>query len=137
MGEKEERNKETIRKALQAFNDQDLEAYWSYHTEDTTSHEVYFPDPLTKEEMSKFILQLWESYPDWHIDTKNMIAEGDLVAIENVMTATFEKDLGDTMATGKSFVVPEGVFFEMKDGLIHHVRIYLDQKSQNAQLGLE
>jgi steroid delta-isomerase-like uncharacterized protein len=137
MGEREERNKETVRKAIQAFNNQDLEGYWSYHTEDTTSHEVYFPDPQTKEQMSEFVPQLWESYPDWHIETKNMVAEGDMVAIENIMTATFENDFGDTKATGKSFKIREGVFFQMKDGLIHHVRIYLDQKSQNEQLGIE
>lgn len=136
MGAKEERNKEVVRKAIEAFNNQDIDAYWSYHTEDTTSHEVYFPEPLTKEEMSKFVPQLWHSYPDWHIDTQSMTAEGDMVAVENIMTATFERDFGDQKATGKSFRVREGVFFEMKDGKIHHVRIYLDQKSQEEQLGL-
>ena len=136
MGAKEEKNKEVVRKAIEAFNNQDLEAYWSYHTEDTTSHEVYFPEPLTKEEMSEFVPQLWESYPDWHIEMKSITAEGDMVAVENIMTATFENDFGDQKATGKSFRVREGVFFEMKDGLIHHVRIYLDQKTQEEQLGI-
>ena len=136
MGAKEEKNKETVRKAIEAFNRQDLEAYWSYHTEDTTSHEVYFEKPLTKEEMSKFVPELWHSYPDWFIDTKNMIASGDTVAIENVMSATFENDQGDLKATGKKFVVREGVFFDMKDGKIQHVRVYLDRKSQEQQLGL-
>ncbi len=136
MGLKEEKNKETVRKAIAAFNRQDLEGYWSYHTEDTTSHEVYFPEPLGKAEMSKFVPELWVSYPDWFIDTKNMIASGDKVAIENVMSATFENDQGDVKATGKKFVVPEGVFFDMKDGKIQHVRVYLDRKSQQQQLGL-
>lgn len=136
MSTREERNKETIRKALVAFNHQDLEGYWSYHTEDTTSHEVYFPEPLTKEEMSKFVPQLWHSYPDWHIETKNMIAVGDMVAIENVMTATFVNDQGDVKATGKKFIVREGVIFEMEDGKIKHVRVFLDRKSQEQQLGL-
>jgi steroid delta-isomerase-like uncharacterized protein len=135
MGTKEEQNKAVVRGAIEAFNQQDLERYWSYHTEDTTSHEVYFPKPLTKAEMSKFVPQLWHSYPDWHIETKNMVAEGDMVAVENIMTATFVNDYGDTKATGKSFTVREGVFFEMKDGKIHHVRIYLDQKTQEEQLG--
>jgi steroid delta-isomerase-like uncharacterized protein len=135
MGAKEEQNKEAVLKAIEAFNNQDLDLYWSYHTEDTTSHEVYFPNPLTKEEMSKFVPELWHSYPDWHIETKTIIAEGDTVAVENVMTATFERDHGDLKATGKSFSVREGVFFEMKDGKIHHVRIYLDRKSQEEQLG--
>ena len=136
MTTREERNKETIRKALEAFNRQDLEAYWSYHTEDTTSHEVYFPEPLTKEEMSKFVPQLWHSYPDWHIETKNMVAVGDMMAIENVMTATFVNDQGDVKATGKKFTVREGVIFEMEGGKIKHVRVFLDRKSQEQQLGL-
>ena len=137
MGEKEERNKEVVRTAIEAFNNQDLEGYWACHTEDTTSHEVYFPEPLSKEAMSKFVPELWHAYPDWKIDTKNMVAEGDMVAIENVMTATFEKDHGELKATGKSISVPEGVFFQMKDGKIQHVRIYLDRKSQEEQLGTD
>ena len=136
MGTREEQNKEAVRGAIDAFNKQDLERYWSYHTEDTTSHEVYFPNPLTKAEMSKFVPELWHAYPDWHIATQSIIAEGDLVSVENIMTATFVHDQGDVKATGKSFTVREGVFFEMKDGKIHHVRVYLDQKSQLEQLGL-
>jgi steroid delta-isomerase-like uncharacterized protein len=136
MSTREERNKATIRKALVAFNRQDLEAYWSFHTEDTTSHEVYFPEPLNKDEMSKFVPELWHSYPDWHIETKNMIAVGDMVAIENVMTATFVNDQGDVKATGKKFTVREGVIFEMENEKIKHVRVYLDRKSQEQQLGI-
>jgi steroid delta-isomerase-like uncharacterized protein len=136
MVTKEEQNKEVVRRAIAAFNNRDLEAYWACHTDDTTSHEVYFPEPLSKADMSKFVPQLWHAYPDWHIDTKSITAEGDLVAVENVMTATFVNDMGDQKATGKSFTVREGVFFQMKDGLIHHVRIYLDQKTQNEQLGI-
>ena len=137
MGEKEEKNKEVVLGAIDAFNKQDLERYWSYHTEDTTSHEVYFPEPLTKAEMSKFVPEIWHAYPDWHIETKTIIAEGDIVAVENVMTATFVNDHGELKATGKSFRVPEGVIFQMKDGKIQHVRIYLDRKSQEEQLGTD
>jgi steroid delta-isomerase-like uncharacterized protein len=136
MSEKEERNKEAVRKAIDAFNRQDLDAYWSCHTEDTTSHEVYFSNPLTKAEMTKFVPELWHAYPDWRIETKTIIAEGDKVAVENVMTATFKRDHGEIKATGKSFTVREGVFFQMKDGKIQHVRVYLDRRSQDEQLGL-
>jgi steroid delta-isomerase-like uncharacterized protein len=136
MGAKEEHNMEMVRKAIDAFNRQDLEGYWACHTEDTTSHEVYFPEPLTKAEMSKFVPELWKAYPDWRIETKTMVAQGDMVAVENIMTATFLHDHGDIKATGKSFNVREGVFFQMKDGKIQHVRVYLDRRSQDEQLGL-
>jgi steroid delta-isomerase-like uncharacterized protein len=136
MGAKEEMNKETVRKAIEAFNMRDLEAYWDCHTEDTTYHEVYFTEPQTKEQMSKFMLDLWDSYPDWIIENKQMIACGDKVAIENEMSATFENDQGDLKATGKKFIIWEGVFFDMKDGKIQHMRMYMDRKSQEQQLGL-
>lgn len=132
----QDRNKETVRKAIDAFNKQDLNLFWSYHTEDTTSWEVYFPEPLTKAQMTEFVPQLWHSYPDWKIETKNMIAMGNTVVVENVMTATFVNDSGSTKATGKTFSVRECVFFEMRDGKIKDVRVYLDRKSQEQQLGL-
>ena len=49
----QEQNKETVRKAIEAFNKQDLNLFWSYHTEDTTSWEVYFSEPLTKAQMTE------------------------------------------------------------------------------------
>ena len=135
MSEQHERNKQAVRNAIAAFNAQDLAEYWRWHTEDTTSHEVYFPEPLTKAQMSVFVPKLWHSYPDWHIETKNMIADGDTVVVENVMSATFVNDFEGQKATGKKFTVREAVFFEMKDGLIKDVRVYLDRKSQEEQLG--
>ena len=86
--------------------------------------------------MSKFVLDLWDSYPDWIIENKNMIASGDKVAIENEMSATFKNDQGDLKATGKKFIIWEGVFFDMKDGKIQHMRMYMDRKFQEQQLGL-
>ena len=135
MGEQQERNKATVRKAITAFNKQDLEEFWSYHTEDTTSAEVYFPKPLTKVEMSEFVPKLWAAYPDWTIDTKTMIAQDNVVVVENIMTATFENDFEDQKATGKSFNVREAVFFIFQGDKIKDVRVFLDRQSQEEQLG--
>ena len=135
MGEQQERNKETVRKAIAAFNTQDLEEFWSYHTEDTTSAEVYFPKPLTKAEMSEFVPKLWAAYPDWTIDTKTMIAQDNVVVVENIMTATFKNDFEDQKATGKTFSVREAVFFIFQGEKIKDVRVFLDRQSQEEQLG--
>jgi sugar (pentulose or hexulose) kinase len=70
------------------------------------------------------------------VGTRNMIARGDTVAVENVMTATFVNDLRGVRATGRSFTTREAVFFEMEEGKIKAARIYQDQKSAEEQLGL-
>lgn len=132
----QERNKAAVRGAIDAFNRQDLALYWSFHTDDTTSWEVYFPEPLTKAQMSEFVPKLWRAYPDWTIQTKTMIAQGNRVVVENVMTATFAGNYEGVKATGRTFSVREAVFFVMQDGKIKDVRVYLDRKSQDEQLGL-
>jgi len=133
---REEENKETVRNAVQALNDRDLDRFFSYHTEDTTSHEVYFPRPLQRDEFREFLGQFLQAYPDAHIETQNMVSEGNTVAIENVMTATFANDFRGVKATGRRYSVQEGVFFELEGGKIKAARIYLDQKTLEEQLGL-
>ncbi len=71
-----------------------------------------------------------------YIDTRTIIAQDSRVVVENVMTATFVHDYEGVKATGRVFSVREAVFFDMQDGLIKDVRVYLDRKSQDEQLGL-
>src|SRR5947199_6728544 len=96
-----ERNKAAVRGAIEALNKQDLDLFFSFHTEDTTSREVYFPEPLQRDQFRDFLQQFLSAYPDVYIDTKNMVCEGDTVVVENVMTGTFTNDLGETRATGR------------------------------------
>lgn len=132
----QEKNKEVVRKAIRAFNDRDLGLFFTYHTEDTTSHEVYFPEPLRGNEFREFLEEFMHAYPDAHIQTQNMAAEGNTVVVENVLTATFENDFGEVKATGRSYTAREAVFFELENEKIKAARIYLDQKSIEQQLGL-
>lgn len=132
----QENNKEVVRKAIQAFNDRDLDLFFSFHTEDTTSHEVYFSEPLQRDEFRIFLVEFMQAYPDARINTQNMVADGNTVVVENVLTATFENDIGGVKATGRSYQAREAVFFELENGKIKAARIYLDQKSIDQQLGL-
>jgi steroid delta-isomerase-like uncharacterized protein len=133
---REERNKEVVRQAIRALNERDLDRFFSYHTDDTMSHEVYFPKPLTRDEFRAFLEEFLDAYPDARIETQTMVAQGDFVAIENVFTATFAKPLKGMQPTGKTFTIREGVFFELKDGKVRRARIYLDRKTLEQQIGL-
>jgi len=136
LGTREQRNQQVVRRAIAALNQKDLDLFFSYHTEDTTSHEVYFPEPLPRGTFRSFLDSFLRAYPDTHIETRNMIAEGDTVVVENVMSATFTHDLGETKATGRSFTTREAVVFELADGKIKATRIYQDQKTIEEQQGV-
>jgi steroid delta-isomerase-like uncharacterized protein len=133
---KEERNMEVVRRAIQALNDRDVDGFLSSFTEDGTSHEVFFPEPLNLEEFRPFLEEWLNAYPDAKIETQNMVAEGDKVAVENIVSGTFENDLSGNKATGKFYQAREGVFFDLSDGKIKAERIYLDQKHIEEQLGI-
>jgi len=133
---KEDENIEVVRKAIQALNNRDVEGFLSYFPEDGTSLEVSDPEPIGIEEFRPFLEQWLHAYPDAKIDTQNIIAEGDRVVVENLMSGTFENDLGETKATGRFYQVREAVFFDMEAGKIKAERIYLDQKTINEQLGI-
>jgi steroid delta-isomerase-like uncharacterized protein len=131
----EERNMEVVRSAIQALNDRDVERFFSYHTDATTSHEVFFPEPLGREEFEAFLRDWLEAYPDASIRTQNMVAMGNKVCVENLLSGTFKKDLRGQKATGRSYQVREAVFFDLQNDKIKAARIYLDQKSIQEQLG--
>ena len=133
---KEERNMEVVRRAIRALNDRDVDGFLSNFTEDGTSHEVFFPEPLNLEEFRPFLEEWLDAYPDAKIETQNMVAEGDKVAVENIVSGTFKKDLSGNKATGRHYQAREGVFFDLSGGKIRAERIYLDQKHIEEQLGI-
>ena len=132
----EEQNKEVVRKAIQAFNKQDLELYLSYHTEDYTSREVFYPEPLTREQVAEFMPRYWQAYPNAYVDTQYIYSEGDRVIVENIMSGTLVNDFEDLKATGQSFRVWEACVFDMENGRIKAARVYTDRLTINAQLGV-
>ena len=132
----EEKNKEVVRKAIQAFNQQDLDLYLSYHTEDYTSREVFYPEPLTRAQVAEFMPRYWRAYPDAYVDTQHIYAAGDHVIVENIMSGTLTNDFDDLKATGRSFKVWEACVFDMHDGKIKAARVYTDRLAINEMLGV-
>ncbi len=136
MTPQEEHNRDVVRKAIKALSDHDVAGFFSYHTDDMTSHEVFFPLPLGKVDLEAFLHDWLHAYPDVRIETQNIRVEGDTVAVENVVSGTFVNDLRGVKATGRFYRVREAVFFDMKEGKIKDERIYIDQKSIEEQLGI-
>lgn len=132
----EERNIEVVRRAIQALNDRDIDGFLGAFTPDGTSHEVYFPEPLDLATFRPFLEDWLRAYPDAKVDTQNILAEGDIVAVENIVTGTFLGPLNGVQPTGRPYSVREAVFFDLSGGKIRAERIYQDLKTIDEQVGL-
>ena len=134
MKDRETRNLEAVQGAIAALNAKDLNGFFGLLTDDTTSLEVYFSEPLGRDAFRTFLERFLVAYPDAHITTQTIIAQGDTVAVENLFEATFLGPFGDERPTGRRYSVREAVFFDLKDGKIHQQRIYLDRQTIDEQL---
>ena len=132
----ENENKAIVRRAIERLNARDLDGFFELFTEDATSHEVYVAEPLSRGEFRAFLGEFLQAYPDARIETVSIISEGDTVAVENVLSATFSGEFRGTLPTHRQYQVREAVFFTLRNAKICTERIYLDQKSIESQLGI-
>lgn len=128
--------KRIVRETIAAFNRRDLDLYLSFHMKDATSWEVYFPKPLKVQESRDFILGYWRAFPDAKVETQKMLTSGNTVIAENIVTGTFEGEFLGQKPTGRHFEQREAAIFELRAGKIAAIRIYLDRRSQEEQLGM-
>jgi predicted ester cyclase len=132
-----ERNKETIRRATEAWNARDRSAFLECHAAKGVSH------PTSGEAWTWSHDELWAanetwftSSPDVRLDTQSLISEGDLVSVRWRFTGTHVKSGGVFPATGRSFDIPLWGLYRVQDGRIHEVWLLADTLGRLVQLGI-
>lgn len=108
--------------------------------------ELYSPDfvwhflPLGSETVGLDSLQEHvrnhrEAFPDWTEEIKQIVAEGDFVAIHYVSRGTNDGSFQGNPPTGKTIEINEMAIFRIVDGKIAEQWLIPDLLSLNQQLG--
>src|SRR5215212_5982683 len=79
-----EENVAVIRRAAEAANWHDPDAWAALFSEDATNH----GQPRGREGMRAIFRSLLQAFPDWHFEERLIVADGDYVVAEQVMTGT-------------------------------------------------
>lgn len=80
--------------------------------------------------------EMLETFPDFHGEVEELIAEGDTVAVAWTISATQEGAFGDIPATGESFSVDAQATIDIEDGQIAQKRFVIDELGMLEQLGV-
>lgn len=80
--------------------------------------------------------EMLETFPDFHGEIEDLIAEGDTVAVAWTLSATQEGAFGDIPATGESFSVDAQATMHIEDGQIAEKRFVMDELKMLEQLGV-
>ena len=131
----EEKNKDFIRVYTAEFwNQQNIAAFDEYLSTDLVVHS---PDGDRNYEQYKGLCQAYFSaFPDLHITTDEIIAEGEKVTKVWTANCTHKGEFIGIPATGKRIMVKGIEVFRIADGKIAEIWAIMDNLGMMQQLGV-
>ena len=83
------RDPETVvRRWLEAWNNQDLDASQELLEPGFVRHDANLPEVNGPQEQRSFLAGVFQAFPDIHVEPRQMIAQGELVAVRLSVRAT-------------------------------------------------
>jgi steroid delta-isomerase-like uncharacterized protein len=128
-------NAELIRWAFDQLNRHDvtpLKAFW----DDTTLER--FPDQTCRgaDEIAAYFENVFAGVPDFRMEIRSLVAEGDDVFVQWHMTGTHSGPLFGVVPTGKPLAVDGIDHFVVRDGRVVSNFVVFDQMQFAQQIGL-
>jgi steroid delta-isomerase-like uncharacterized protein len=119
----------------EALNKGNLAVMDEYLSPDFVYHGPH-GDIAGKESYKQFLAMLRTAYPDIHVDVKNIVAEGDIVATRTISTFTYNGQVDAIPPTGKKVTMSSTIIDRFKDGKMVETWEHYDRLGLNQQLGL-
>jgi ketosteroid isomerase-like protein len=125
-------NLEVVRRAVAALNARDLEGYLTCCTEDV---ELRIPEVIAgvyegPRGIRRFLTDVEDAAPDFHIDIKDLEAVGGDQVLALIETGSHGRASGIPMTTTQTNV------YDLVDGKIGRIRIFLDHHQALKAVGL-
>jgi steroid delta-isomerase-like uncharacterized protein len=130
----EEKNKDFIQAYTEDFwNKQNITAFEKYFTADFIVHDANGDQNF--EQYKGLCKAYFTAFPDLHITTDDLVAEGNKVAKVWSTTCTHKGELMGIPATGNKIVVKGIEVFKIEDGKILELWASMDNLGMMQQLG--
>jgi len=136
--EVEAKNKKLIRNLYKEWNKRNIVAMKELYAPDAKLyHASEKTTPMNIGKAMEMIKASWQAFPDLTISIKDVIAEGDKVAVRFIGQGTNTGKLGGMPATGNRCIAGAVEIFRIKGGKIVESWELSDQLGLMQQLGME
>ena len=78
---------------------------------------------------------LFSAFPDWHWEMRNLVAEGDYIALHFTVTGTHRGAFQGIEATGRRVTISEFTFYRLEDNKFAEVWDHADMDAVMRQIG--
>jgi steroid delta-isomerase-like uncharacterized protein len=128
---------ELVRQELDALNTQDVEGVLAFYTDDVRFVDISLDEDLVgKQAMREFMVGLYRSFPDAHVELRSLFGEGDLVCAEYELVGTHRGSIEGEVPTGRTFRVRAASVYRYGGERFTEETFYWNAASLRAQLGL-
>lgn len=125
-----------IERALETFNDHDMDAHMQMFADGATFVDPVLDDPVTGEDHREYLQDVIDAFPDIRQEVQRVPCAGDPTVMESTFTGTHEGPIEGIPPTGNSVEVPLVSVVEVSGDGITSWRDYWDQGTFREQLGL-
>src|SRR5215217_3544520 len=107
--------KAVIRRWVEAWNAQDLDAAEELLAAEFVRHDANLPDVVGPQTERQYIADTLTAFPDLHLEIEQLIADGDLVAARYLVQGTHQGEFLGIPGTGRP-VASQAVALHCLDG---------------------
>jgi steroid delta-isomerase-like uncharacterized protein len=138
----EQENIHIVRRWYDNFNNHKLDLNDAIESPDLRVEASGSPGVMNRDQATAYNRQFLDAFPDLHFDLKDIVAQGDRVAVNWVARGTHKAPLtyastGFSLPpTNRMATVPGSSFFEIRNNKIVHSTGHWDQLSLLTQLGV-
>jgi steroid delta-isomerase-like uncharacterized protein len=137
----EQENIRTVRQMLENLNSHNLDTNDTYLADNMRTQLVNRPSEISKKEDRVYWRDLLKAFPDLHVTIRDIVAQGDKVAVSWTSKGTNRGPLvispDETLpATNKTMTLFGTTFYDFRSNQIFHQQVYWDQVSLLTQLGI-
>jgi steroid delta-isomerase-like uncharacterized protein len=123
---------------ITALSQGDREAFTSFLDADVEWHSAGTGETeRSRETVALNLFSYRNTFPDFNEEMTNLFASDDQVAVESLVTGTYDGAVVPTVpGSGRHVRLPICYILRVRDGKITHITTYLDYRTLMAQLDL-
>ena len=127
--------KAVIRRWVEAWNAQDLDAAEELLAPEFVRHDANLPDVVGTQSERQYIADTLIAFPDLHFEIEQLIADGDLVAARYLVQGTHRGGFLGIPGTGRPVTIQAVESYRLAGGKLAEQWVVMDALGLLQQLG--
>jgi steroid delta-isomerase-like uncharacterized protein len=127
--------KAVIRRWVEAWNAQDLDAAEELLAPEFVRHDANLPDVVGPQAERQYVADTLIAFPDLHFGIEQLITEGDLVAARYLVQGTHQGEFLGIPGTGRQVIIQAVESYRLAGGKLAEQWVVMDALGLLQQLG--